>query len=137
MDFVSWIFIKNVQIFLEVKIEINRDNLTPCQAHWVLQNLLLGVAKDEHFSCFLSSCQLGLRANITIHCSWLFSTIQYHTSILWTLDITLQILAKCKVMTDLSLEGRVYNKYIYEFKVILLLCFLEIHSKLFMWILSL
>ena len=36
LDFVSWIFIKNFQRFLEVKIEINRDNLTPCQANWVL-----------------------------------------------------------------------------------------------------
>ena len=34
--FYSWIFIKNFQTFLEVKIEINWDNLTPCQAHWVL-----------------------------------------------------------------------------------------------------
>ena len=68
LDLVCWISIKNFQSFLEVKIDINWVNLTPCQAHWVLQNLLLGVAKDEHFSCFLSSCQLGLRANITIHC---------------------------------------------------------------------
>ena len=36
LDFVSWICIKNFQIFLEVKIEINQVNLTPCQAHWVL-----------------------------------------------------------------------------------------------------
>jgi hypothetical protein len=36
LDFVSWLFIKNFETFLEVKIEINRDNLTPCQAHWVL-----------------------------------------------------------------------------------------------------
>ena len=36
LDFVSWIFIKYFQTFLEVKIQINRDNLTPCQAHWVL-----------------------------------------------------------------------------------------------------
>ena len=35
-DFVSWIFIKNFQTFLEVKIDINQVNLTPCQAHWVL-----------------------------------------------------------------------------------------------------
>ena len=61
LDFVSWIFIKNFQTFLEVNIEINRDNLTPCQANWVLKNLLLGSAKDEHFSYFHSSCQLGLR----------------------------------------------------------------------------
>ena len=60
LDFVSWIFIKNFQTFLEVKIEINRDNLTPCQAHWVLLNFLLGCPKDEHFSYFHSSCQLGL-----------------------------------------------------------------------------
>jgi len=60
LDFVSWICIKNFQTFLDVKIDINWVNLTPCQAHWVLQNLLLGGAKDEKFSCFLSSCQLGL-----------------------------------------------------------------------------
>ena len=60
LDFISWICIKNFQTFLEVKIDINRVNLTPCQAHWVLSNLLLGCAKDEHFSCFLSSCQLWL-----------------------------------------------------------------------------
>ena len=34
--FFSWIFIKNLQTFLEEKIDINRVNLTPCQAHWVL-----------------------------------------------------------------------------------------------------
>ena len=36
--FGSWIFIKNFQTFLEVKIGINHDrfNLTPCQAHRVL-----------------------------------------------------------------------------------------------------
>jgi len=60
LDLVCWISIKNFQSFLEVKIDINWVNLTPCQAHWVLQNLLLGVAKDEKFSCFLSSCQLRL-----------------------------------------------------------------------------
>ena len=36
LDFFSLIFIKNFPNILEVKIEINRDNLTPCQAHWVL-----------------------------------------------------------------------------------------------------
>ena len=35
-DFVSWIFIKNLWTFLEVKIDINRAKLTPCQTHWVL-----------------------------------------------------------------------------------------------------
>ena len=35
-DFVSWIFFKNFQTFLEVKIDINRVILTPCPAHWVL-----------------------------------------------------------------------------------------------------
>ena len=48
IGFCQLIFIKNFQTFLEVKIDINRVNL------------LLGGAKDEHFSCFLSSCQLGL-----------------------------------------------------------------------------
>ena len=32
LDFVR-ICIKNFQTFLEVKIDINRVNLTPCQAH--------------------------------------------------------------------------------------------------------
>ena len=32
-DFVCLIFIKNFQTFLEVKIDINWINLTPCQAH--------------------------------------------------------------------------------------------------------
>ena len=31
--------------------------MTPCQAHWVLQSLLLGGAKAENFFYFLSSCQ--------------------------------------------------------------------------------
>ena len=70
LDFVSWIFIKNFQTFLEMKIEINRDNSTPCQAHWVLLNLLLGGAKDEHFSYFHSSCQLGFR-------SWIQTNAQH------------------------------------------------------------
>ena len=33
LDFVSLIFFKNFQTFLEVKIGVNRDNLTPCQAY--------------------------------------------------------------------------------------------------------
>ena len=53
-------FYQKFPIFLEVKIDINRVNLTPRQAHWVLQKMLLGSAKDEKLSCFLSSCQLGL-----------------------------------------------------------------------------
>jgi hypothetical protein len=53
-------FSKNSQTVLEVKIDIDCINLTPCQAHWVLENMPLGGAKDEHFSCFHSSCQLGL-----------------------------------------------------------------------------
>ena len=34
-DFVRWIFFKNFQTFLELKIDINRVILTPCPAHWV------------------------------------------------------------------------------------------------------
>ena len=60
IGFVSWFYIKNFQTFLEVKIEINLDDLKPCQVQWVLKNLLLGCPKDEHFSYFHSSCQLGL-----------------------------------------------------------------------------
>ena len=59
-DFVSWIFIKNLQTFLEVKIDISLVNLTPCQTHCVLWEMPLGCSKDKHFSCFHSSCQLGL-----------------------------------------------------------------------------
>ena len=33
----------------EVKIDINRVNLTPCQAHEVLYKMPLGGSKDEHF----------------------------------------------------------------------------------------
>ena len=43
-----------------MKIDINRVDLTPCQVHKGLQNMLLGGAEDEHLSCFYSSCQLGL-----------------------------------------------------------------------------
>ena len=60
LDFISRIFIKNFQTFLGVKIYINWANLIPCQAHRVLLKLLQGGAKDDHCSCFLSSCQLGL-----------------------------------------------------------------------------
>ena len=35
-DFVTWIFIKHFHIFVEVKIDINRVNLTPYQAHQAL-----------------------------------------------------------------------------------------------------
>ena len=34
--FGSWIFIKSFKTFFEVKIDINRVNLPPCQAQWVL-----------------------------------------------------------------------------------------------------
>jgi hypothetical protein len=47
-DFVSWIFIKSSQTFLDVKIDINRVNLTPCQAHW-------------SFYCIHCSCQWSLK----------------------------------------------------------------------------
>ena len=46
LDFVSWIFIKNFQTFLKGKIEINRDNLEPRQANWVL------TLKDPGFLVF-------------------------------------------------------------------------------------
>ena len=59
-EFVSRIFFKKFQTFLEVKIDTNRVTLTLCQAHWGL--LPLSGAKDAHFSCFHSSCQLGLKA---------------------------------------------------------------------------
>ena len=58
--FVSWVFIKIFQTFLEAKIDINRVNLMPCQAHCFFKKMLLGGAKDEHFSWFHSSCQLEL-----------------------------------------------------------------------------
>ena len=69
LDFVSWILSKISQ-HLEVKIEINRYNLTPCQAHWALGNLLIGGAKDEHFSYFHSSCQLGSSIHKVFYAIW-------------------------------------------------------------------
>ena len=69
-DFFSWIFFKNFQTFLEVKIDINWVILTFCQVHWVFKKMTLGGAKDEHFSCFPTSCQTGLRNRFlacTIH----------------------------------------------------------------------
>ena len=57
---------KNVQTYLEVKIDINWINLTPCQAHCFLIKNALGGAKDEYFSCFHSSYQLGLNGLILI-----------------------------------------------------------------------
>ena len=62
-DFVSLFLIKKLQTFLKVKIDNNWVNLTSCQAHWVLWKMPLGGAKAEHFSCFHSSCQLGLSKN--------------------------------------------------------------------------
>ena len=41
-DFVSWIFTRNFQTFLEVKIDINWNNLTPCQVNCVLKKMPLG-----------------------------------------------------------------------------------------------
>ena len=58
LDFVSWTFTKNFLTFLEVKIDIFQVNLKPWQAHLVLKKCLI----NEHFSCFHSSCQLGLSA---------------------------------------------------------------------------
>ena len=66
--------IKNFQTFLEVKIDINGVNLTPCQAHWVLLKVLLRGAKDKHFFCFLSSCQSGLMQHDFIQLSDRFYT---------------------------------------------------------------
>ena len=54
LDFVCWIFTKSLQTFLEVKIDTLPSSLI------IFQNHLCG-AKDEHFSCFHSSCQLGLK----------------------------------------------------------------------------
>ena len=57
-DFVSWIFIKYFQTFLEMKIDINWVNLSPCEAHCskiLLSKISQGGAKDD------SSCQWGLR----------------------------------------------------------------------------
>ena len=36
------------------------------------QNLLLGCAKDEHFPCFLISCQLGLDNQVYYLCTWVW-----------------------------------------------------------------
>ena len=47
--FVCWVLIKNFQTFLEVKIDINWFNLTPCQAHWVFQKMPIDDTKDLAF----------------------------------------------------------------------------------------
>ena len=49
-------FCLNFPNFLEVKIDINRVNLTQ-HAKLLRQEIPLGGAKDEHFSCFHSSCE--------------------------------------------------------------------------------
>ena len=59
LDFVSWIWIKNFQTFLEVKIDINRVNLTPCQAGKLIESYKtcsLMAPSMSNFLCFLSSC---------------------------------------------------------------------------------
>ena len=48
---------KNFQTFLEIEIDIKWVKLTIYQAHWVLWEMPLGGAKNEHFSCFHSSCR--------------------------------------------------------------------------------
>ena len=55
--FLAAYFYQNFQSFFEVKIDINRINLTPCQVLWKMP---LGGSKDKYFLCFHSSCQLGL-----------------------------------------------------------------------------
>ena len=88
-DFVSWIFTKNFQTFLEVKIDINRVNLTPCQAHRGLKNMLLGGTEDEHFSYFHRSCQLGFKP-------WFLIRFLAPLSRLWLrLALSLCMLQKC------------------------------------------
>ena len=81
----SWIFIKNFQTFLEVKIDINPVYLTPFWAHWVLRKMHLGGAKDQHFSYFHSSCQWGLRYTCTLNRRLHFLTLwhwaEIHSSI--------------------------------------------------------
>ena len=56
----TWISIKNFQTFLKVKIDINRVDMTRS-----LKMPLCG-AKDEYFSYFHSSCQLGLTTKVII-----------------------------------------------------------------------
>ena len=54
-DFVIGVyFYQKFPKFLEVKIEINQVNLTSSLS---LMKMPPGGAKDEHFSCFPSSCQ--------------------------------------------------------------------------------
>ena len=68
-DFVIGVyFYQKFPKFLEVKIEINQVNLTSSLS---LMKMPPGGAKDEHFSCFPSSCQWGL------------SNTRYSTSVVW------------------------------------------------------
>ena len=43
-----------------MQIDINWVILTPCPAYQVLQKLLIGASKNDHFSCFPIPCQTGL-----------------------------------------------------------------------------
>ena len=51
---------KGLDTFAEVKIDINLVNFDTLLSSMSLMKILLGGAKDEHFSCFHSSCQLEL-----------------------------------------------------------------------------
>ena len=73
-DFVSWFFFKKLQFFFEGETDINQLNLTPCCAHLVLHTIPLYGDKDEHFSCFHSSCQWGLRM-VMIFSLWLVTIV--------------------------------------------------------------
>ena len=53
-------FLSKISKFWEVKIDINRVILTSAKLIEPYKKITLGGAKDEHFSCFHRSCQLGL-----------------------------------------------------------------------------
>ena len=55
LDFVSWIFIKTFQTFLDVKADINRFILTSCSTNISLCIIYLG----KGLSCSENSCGIG------------------------------------------------------------------------------
>ena len=82
-----------------MKIDINQVNLTLWQGHWVLYKMTLGGTKDKHFSCFHSSCQLGLTCFLSQH------VIFFHT-----IDICPSYVC-IAIPTDFV---KIWNKYIVQ-----------------------
>ena len=58
IGFCQLIFYQKCPNFLEVKIDINWINLTPCQAHSLIK-MPLGGAKDKYFLAFIAHANEG------------------------------------------------------------------------------